>query len=227
MTPQEAANYQQVAESVMRECIINLARIKETIGQSLASHAPSQGIDSVPTLVRGIKAGLMMLNKTRAMEVMERVGKLITLTLQGSGPSRLTQKETDRLADAIVSIEYYMETVKAGRAEPWYMLDNAEACLTVLRDFEMRLEQEEESGVPATTLKIPQADIEAQAAKSSRRNRQNAGDCGHAAARGGARCRAPRSGIARVVHRGGGKRRLPRSNATCRPGAIRRTTWRP
>ena len=27
-----------------------------------------------------------------------------------------------------------METVKAGRSEPWYMLDNAEACLVVLRD---------------------------------------------------------------------------------------------
>ena len=54
LPPQEAADYQQVAESVMRECIINLARIKETIGQSLASQAPSQGIDSVPTLVREI-----------------------------------------------------------------------------------------------------------------------------------------------------------------------------
>ena len=31
-----------------------------------------------------------------------------------------------------------METVKAGRSEPWYMLDNAEACLSVLRDVEQR-----------------------------------------------------------------------------------------
>ncbi len=52
-----------------------------------------------------------MLNKTRAMEVVDRVGSLISLTLQGGGPGRLTQKETDRLADAIVSIEYYMETL--------------------------------------------------------------------------------------------------------------------
>ncbi|NCF25175.1 MAG: hypothetical protein GWP60_11595, partial [Gammaproteobacteria bacterium] len=163
MTPQDAADYQQVAESVMRECIINLARIKETIGQSIASQAPSQGLDSVPSLVRGIRAGLLMLNKTRAMDVMERIGKLIVLTLQGGGPSRLTQKETDRLADAIVSIEYYMETVKAGRADPWYMLDNAEACLTVLRDVGQRLEQDAASEAPATTQKLPQADIEAHA----------------------------------------------------------------
>lgn len=143
LPPQEAADYRQVAESVMRECIINLARIKETVGQSLTSQVPSQGLDSLPSLIRGIKAGLMMLNKTRAMEVVDRVGRLIMLTLKSGGAARLAQKETDRLADAIVSIEYYMETVKAGRSEPWYMLDNAEACLAVLRDVEHRLAQEE------------------------------------------------------------------------------------
>jgi chemosensory pili system protein ChpA (sensor histidine kinase/response regulator) len=69
MEPDDAADYQLVAESVMRECIINLARIKETVSQSLTDQAPSQGLDSIPSLVRGIKAGLLMLNKTRAMEV--------------------------------------------------------------------------------------------------------------------------------------------------------------
>ena len=164
LPPQEAADYQQVAESVMRECIINLARIKETVGQSLASQAPSQGLDSVPSLIRGIKAGLLMLNKTRAMEIVDRVGRLITLTLAGDGASRLSQKETDRMADAIVSIEYYMETVKAGRSEPWYMLDNAEACLAVLRDVEHRLSQEA-TATPtvAQTQKLDVAEVARQA----------------------------------------------------------------
>jgi chemosensory pili system protein ChpA (sensor histidine kinase/response regulator) len=166
LPPQEAADYQQVAESVMRECIINLARIKETVGQSLASQGPSQGLDSVPSLIRGIKAGLMMLNKTRAMEVIDRVGQLITLALAGDGPARLTQKETDRLADVIVSIEYYMETVKAGRSEPWYMLDNAEACLAVLRDVEHRLSREAKAEPQvAQTMKLDSAVIAAQAAE--------------------------------------------------------------
>ena len=164
LPPQEAADYQQVAESVMRECIINLARIKETVGQSLASQAPSQGLDSVPSLIRGIKAGLLMLNKTRAMEIVDRVGRLITLTLAGDGVSRLSQKETDRMADAIVSIEYYMETVKAGRSEPWYMLDNAEACLAVLRDVEHRLSQEAPaSPTVGQTQKLDVAEVARQA----------------------------------------------------------------
>ena len=144
----EAADYQQVAESVMRECIINLARIKETVGQSLAAQAPSHGLDSVPSLVRGIKAGLLMLNKTRAMDIIERVGNLIMLTLTEGAMKQLSQRETDRLADAIVSIEYYMETVKVGRSEPWYMLDNAEACLAFLRDVEARLKEAEPEPAP-------------------------------------------------------------------------------
>ena len=147
--PEPDEEFQKVAESVMRECIINLARIKETISQSLSAESQSQGLDSVPSLIRGIKAGLQMLDKTRAMEVVERLGKLITSMLSAGGPEVLNQKETDRLADAIVSIEYYMETVKAGRSEPWYMLDNAEACLAVLRDVSARLEELEQEPAAA------------------------------------------------------------------------------
>jgi len=142
LPPEEDADYRQVAEAVMRESIINLARIKETFTQSIGAKGSSQGLDAVPALIRGIKAGLLMLDKTRAMEVVDRVGNLLLLSLSGAGPKRLSQKETDRLADAIVSIEYYMETVKAGRNEPWYMLDNAEACLSVLNELESRLQAE-------------------------------------------------------------------------------------
>ncbi|MDH5309316.1 MAG: Hpt domain-containing protein [Gammaproteobacteria bacterium] len=142
MTDEEDAEYRKVAEAVMRESIINLARIKETFSQAMTSSGDSAGIDSVPGLLRGMKSALLMLGKTRAMEVVDRVGELLVLALAGSGPSRLTHKETDRLADAIVSIEYYMETVKAGRKEPWYMLDNAEACLAVLQDTIQRLRKD-------------------------------------------------------------------------------------
>jgi len=170
LAPEEDADYKKVAEAVMRESIINLARIKETYSQSMTSSGSSQGLDAIPTLIRGIKSGLLMLNKSRAMEVVDRVGGLLMLALAGEGPGRLTQKESDRLADAIVSIEYYMETVKAGRSEPWYMLDNAEACIAVLRDLEARLASEQAARVekdvpqeaePATpTMKLERPDFD-------------------------------------------------------------------
>ena len=48
------------------------------------------------------------------------------------GGSGLAPEYLDRLADAIVSLEYYIETLQAGRSDPWYMLDNARTCLDAL-----------------------------------------------------------------------------------------------
>jgi chemosensory pili system protein ChpA (sensor histidine kinase/response regulator) len=44
----------------------------------------------------------------------------------------LKPEHLERLADAIVSVEYYMETVSLGRTDPWYMLENAERCIELL-----------------------------------------------------------------------------------------------
>ena len=61
-------DFRAVTEAVLRECIVNLARVKEAI--SVAVHKPGefapQGLDNVPQLLRGITAGLLMLGKGRA-----------------------------------------------------------------------------------------------------------------------------------------------------------------
>jgi len=124
-------DFRQVTETVLRECIVNLARIKELLGQSLDPTAEPAGLDAAPTLARGITAGLLLLGRNRAMEVMRRIGEHVGALL---GPGSLSRNDeyVDRLADAIVGIEYYMETLQAGRGDPWYMLDNAERCLAAL-----------------------------------------------------------------------------------------------
>jgi chemosensory pili system protein ChpA (sensor histidine kinase/response regulator) len=121
--------FQQVQAAVLRECIVNLAHIKEAVGAAIAGHNAS-GSEQVPALNRGIIAGLMMLGRVRAIEIFERIGRhVVYVTTAGTEASA---QRLDRLADAIVSIEYYMETLQSGRSEPLYMLDNAEACLRVL-----------------------------------------------------------------------------------------------
>ncbi len=123
--------FRQVTETVLRECIVNLARIKELLGQSLDPTADRSGLDAAPALARGITAGLLLLGRNRAMEVMHRIAGHVAALL---GPGSLSRNDEyiDRLADAIVGIEYYMETLQAGRGDPWYMLDNAERCLAAL-----------------------------------------------------------------------------------------------
>ena len=123
--------FRQVTETVLRECIVNLARIKELLGQSLEPTSDHASLDAAPALARGITAGLLLLGRNRAMEVMRRIGDHVAALL---GPGSLARNDyyVDRLADAIVGIEYYMETLQAGRGDPWYMLDNAERCLAAL-----------------------------------------------------------------------------------------------
>jgi chemosensory pili system protein ChpA (sensor histidine kinase/response regulator) len=130
-TAQDDADFHQVQAAVLRECILNLARVKESVAHNVSGTLDAAGLDSWPELMRGIQAGLLMLGKTRAVELIERIGESLRPVMQPGG-TLLPADSLDRLADAIVSVEYYMETLQAGRTDPWYMLDNADACLTAV-----------------------------------------------------------------------------------------------
>ncbi len=121
-----------VQGAVLRECVVNLARVKESIAQSVSGTLEAVGFDSWLELMRGIKAGLLMLGKSRAVDVVDAITEQLRRVMQPGGMP-LSGSYLDRLADAVVSLEYYIETLQAGRSDPWYMLDNAQACLEVLQ----------------------------------------------------------------------------------------------
>ena len=127
--------FRQVSEAVLRECIVNLARIKEAVSMAVQKPADfsPQGLDNVPQLLRGITAGLLMLGKGRAVEIMDAIGAQVRKLIEPHAPAPDSIR-LERVADAIVSIEYYMETLQNGRTDPWYMLDNAEMCLKTIED---------------------------------------------------------------------------------------------
>jgi chemosensory pili system protein ChpA (sensor histidine kinase/response regulator) len=125
-------DFLHVQAAVLRECAVNLARIKEAVAQNVGGTLDAAGLDAWPELLRGIKAGLLLLGRMRAVNLIEQIGECLQRVMQPGGGS-LPPTYMDRLADAIVSVEYYMETLQAGRAEPDYMLDNAQACIDALR----------------------------------------------------------------------------------------------
>jgi chemosensory pili system protein ChpA (sensor histidine kinase/response regulator) len=127
--------FRLVSEAVLRECIVNLARIKEAVSIAVQQPGdfPPQGLDNVPQLLRGITAGLLMLGKGRAVELMDAIGVQVRKLIEPGAPAPDALR-LERVADAIVSIEYYMETLQSGRNDPWYMLDNAEMCIKTLAD---------------------------------------------------------------------------------------------
>jgi len=130
----EDHDFQQVQSAVLRECILNLARIKESVTQSVGGTLDAAGLDSWQDLIRGLKAALLILGKTRAVEVIEAITTQLKRVMQ-PGALVLPAGFLDRLADAIVSVEYYMETLQSGRSDPWYMLDNAQICVQALEQL--------------------------------------------------------------------------------------------
>src|SRR3954470_3213865 len=132
------AEFQQVQAAVLRECSVNLVRVKEAIASNVAGTLDVGALESWPGLIQGMKAGLLMLGKTRAVEIVDGISKHLKELLQPGGTA-VPPNYLDRLADAVVSLEYYMETLQAGRADPWYMLDNAQTCLQALSQMPKRV----------------------------------------------------------------------------------------
>lgn len=152
--------FHAVTGAVMRECIVNLARIKESVAQVLVSADNRAGLNSTNEQLQGISAGFLMLGKVRAMQIITRIGDAIHKLVQQPAHVDVTEC-ANRLADAIVSLEYYMETIQAGRKEPAYMLENAERNLEVL-EAATPLLLPIEQGVPTTytqTLQIDTAQL--------------------------------------------------------------------
>jgi chemosensory pili system protein ChpA (sensor histidine kinase/response regulator) len=129
--PDSDTQHRHVTQAVMGECIVNLTKVKDAVIQLVDRPGDVRTLEVAKPQLKGIVAGLLMLGKTQAVKVVERVGAVIATRLAPSGAA-LKPEHLERLADAIVSVEYYMETVTAGRNDPWYMLDNAERCLDLL-----------------------------------------------------------------------------------------------
>ncbi|MEJ0100181.1 MAG: Hpt domain-containing protein [Pseudomonadota bacterium] len=147
------ADFQQVQAAVLRECVVNLARVKEYVVQQVGGTLDAAGFDTWQELMRGIQSGLSMLGKTRAEQCLARITAHLKRIMQaGGGPAAMVGMGLDRLADAIVSIEYYMETLQAGRADPWYMLDNAESALAAIDTQPMPVARSGRSNQDTATL---------------------------------------------------------------------------
>jgi chemosensory pili system protein ChpA (sensor histidine kinase/response regulator) len=149
------AQQRQVTQAVMGECTVNLAKVKEAVIQLVENPADTRPLEQARPQLRGIAAGLLMLEKTKAVTVVERVAAVIGTRLAAG--TKLKPEYLERLADAVVSVEYYLETVSAGRTDPWYMLDNADRCLDLLESLPI--------AKPAATPAPAPAPVQAAAAR--------------------------------------------------------------
>ncbi len=125
------AEMREVQSAVIRESIINMARVKEAIVEFVNDPAHRDVLKPLPRHMREIQASFRFLEMQRVVELLASLRQYILKRLL-SGKGAPPQNELDRMADAIVSMEFYLETVQQGRGNPLSMLDNAEACVAAL-----------------------------------------------------------------------------------------------
>jgi chemosensory pili system protein ChpA (sensor histidine kinase/response regulator) len=155
------SDYQQVTQAVMRECVVNIARIKDAISGVMGQTDDRADINELESLLSGVNAGLAMLGKDRALATLDKAGEhIIGFVRQGAG--HLPLENLNRLADAIVSLEYYLETIQNGRKEPMYMLDNADRCLEAMAEAALTTAAPDINvGSHEATMKIEVGDLPA------------------------------------------------------------------
>ena len=129
MDPQAAAQ-RSARMATLREVLAEISRIKNVIGEHLRNTGEAAPLGDLPRLADNLARTLDFMNLPEVAPLVHRMARYLDrLAAQERLPERI---ELDRLADAVVSIEYYVEALQRDHGAPESMLDNAARALSVL-----------------------------------------------------------------------------------------------
>ena len=122
----------QIHQLVIKEARIGLEEVKDLIADYLAADHDRQHLQPLPGLLTQIRGALAMIPLSRAASLLQACNDYIgERVLQG--PDRPTTEQLDHLADALISIEYYLERLAQDPgAASERVLDRAENSLAEL-----------------------------------------------------------------------------------------------
>jgi chemosensory pili system protein ChpA (sensor histidine kinase/response regulator) len=132
--------YAQLVSAVIHEAAIDMARVKEAIVDFLKAPAKSDVLAEVPQHFSAIAGAFTLLQLNEVAQLLKTIGGYVEARLL-SGGAVPAQDQVNALADAITSVEFFMERVAAGQGVQDEILD-------VAREAMARLGMVEESEVP-------------------------------------------------------------------------------
>jgi chemosensory pili system protein ChpA (sensor histidine kinase/response regulator) len=121
----------EASEALLRESRNTLEQVKSAIVNFIASQWDIREIEHVPGLLHSIHGALSLIPLTRAANSLVSAERYITDVLL-SGKQVPDWKQLDSLADAVTSIEYYLERLAEGIGENGSILRIAEESLATL-----------------------------------------------------------------------------------------------
>jgi chemosensory pili system protein ChpA (sensor histidine kinase/response regulator) len=126
------ANLDEAQAAVIRETRIGLAAGKDSVIDFIASEFDHAKIEALPQSLNALRGGLMIVNQLQAGDVLKAAANYVANDLlSGSQTPELGQM--DDLADAITSVDYYLERLLDNPNDPYLqMLEVAETAVKKL-----------------------------------------------------------------------------------------------
>ena len=121
----------RLVKRVVDEVKVDLSRIKESFNDYTRMPKNIDVLQEVPGLLDRIRGSLSMLTLNRAADVLSSASTYVQKSILNSS-SRPESRTLDLLADAISSVEYYLESLTESWGHPSAILDVAENSLAEL-----------------------------------------------------------------------------------------------
>lgn len=147
----------EASNALLRESRNTLEQVKSAIVNFIASQWETGEIEHVPGLLHSIRGGLALIPLDRVCDMLASAERYVTDVLLG-GKQIPDWKQLDTLADAVTSIEYYLERLADGIGENDSVLSLAESSFREL-GFPVREEPTWEH--PSEIEDLPTIDPEA------------------------------------------------------------------
>lgn len=127
----QGAEQQKLMHSVLDEAKVNLAKVKDALTVFSQDKEQRDQLKSIPALLEQIKGSLMILSLSEAANLLTLTNNYIRSNLiKETIPPSLD--DMNNLADAISSLEYYMESMMGSWGQPEAILNIAEQSLQSL-----------------------------------------------------------------------------------------------
>lgn len=111
---QRISRYQldDARRTVVSECRSGLALAKRAVASFLESEWDRMHLANLPNILGGVSGGLMFLDLGRAKAIMDACRAYIEQRLLAAGGGSPEREHMDTLADAITSVDYYLESME-------------------------------------------------------------------------------------------------------------------
>lgn len=127
----QGAEQQKLMQTVLDEAKVNLAKVKECLTVFSQNNEERDQLKPIPALLEQIQGSLMMLSLDNSANLLALTNNYIrTNLIKGTIPPALD--DMNNLADAISSLEYYMESLMGSWGQPEAILSVAEQSLQAL-----------------------------------------------------------------------------------------------